>query len=258
MGAFKRSIKAGSVDQSVVLRALNTDGTPNTSIVYNSAGIDIQYRRDLEASTAISLADLAALTTAHADGGFKHIGNGYCRLDLPDAALASTNNRKSVLVHGVATGIVFIGCEIELLTIDIYDSVRAGLTALPNAAAEAAGGLYTRGTGAGQINQPANGLVDVNMERIDNDATAAENLKQSAKGIVVFTVATGSTTKLIKTDLAEATNDHYNDRGGVFITGVCAGQGFRVYKHRGTTDKDLEVYIAMTDAPANGDIGVLV
>ena len=44
--------------------------------------------------------------------------------------------------------------------IDLTDGVRAGLTALPNAAAEAAGGLYTRGTGAGQINQPANGKVD--------------------------------------------------------------------------------------------------
>jgi hypothetical protein len=36
-------------------------------------------------------------------------------------------------------------------------------TALPAVAAEAAGGLFTRGTGAGQINQEANGLVDVNV-----------------------------------------------------------------------------------------------
>lgn len=36
-------------------------------------------------------------------------------------------------------------------------------TALPNAAAEAAGGLYTRGTGAGQINQAANGQIDANI-----------------------------------------------------------------------------------------------
>lgn len=43
---------------------------------------------------------------------------------------------------------------------DYQDVVRFGLTALPNAAAEAAGGLYTRGTGAGQINQPANGSID--------------------------------------------------------------------------------------------------
>lgn len=44
--------------------------------------------------------------------------------------------------------------------VNLNDSVRAGLTALPNAAAEAAGGLYTRGSGAGQINQNANGQVD--------------------------------------------------------------------------------------------------
>ncbi len=45
---------------------------------------------------------------------------------------------------------------------DLDDSVRGGMTALPNAAAEAAGGLYTRGSGAGQINQPANGAIDAN------------------------------------------------------------------------------------------------
>jgi hypothetical protein len=37
------------------------------------------------------------------------------------------------------------------------------MTALPNANAEAAGGLYTRGTGAGQINQDANGRVDARV-----------------------------------------------------------------------------------------------
>ena len=46
---------------------------------------------------------------------------------------------------------------------DLNDGVRLGLTALPNAAAEAAGGLYTRGTGAGQINQDAAGRVDGNV-----------------------------------------------------------------------------------------------
>jgi hypothetical protein len=44
--------------------------------------------------------------------------------------------------------------------LNFNDTVRAGLTALPNAAAEAAGGLFTRGSGAGQINQNANGQVD--------------------------------------------------------------------------------------------------
>ena len=46
---------------------------------------------------------------------------------------------------------------------DFSDAVRMGLTALPNAAAEAAGGLFTRGTGAGQIKQSANGQIDTNV-----------------------------------------------------------------------------------------------
>lgn len=48
--------------------------------------------------------------------------------------------------------------------IDLADAVRAGLTALPNANAEAAGGLFTRGTGAGQINQEDNGYISVNVK----------------------------------------------------------------------------------------------
>lgn len=57
--------------------------------------------------------------------------------------------------------------------IDLSDSVRMGLTALPNAAAEAAGGLYTRGSGAGQINQPANGQVDANVAAMTNGVITA-------------------------------------------------------------------------------------
>lgn len=52
---------------------------------------------------------------------------------------------------------------------DVYEVVNAtnaGFTALPDAAAEAAGGLYTRGTGAGQIAQDANGNVRVNLDTI--------------------------------------------------------------------------------------------
>lgn len=58
---------------------------------------------------------------------------------------------------------------------DFDDAVRLGLSALPAAAAEAAGGLYTRGGGAGQINQNANGQIDVRAVAItDALLTAAK------------------------------------------------------------------------------------
>jgi hypothetical protein len=64
--------------------------------------------------------------------------------------------------------------------VDLNDAVRAGLTALPNAAAEAAGGLYTRGTGAGQINQPQNGRVDVNVVGMTTDVITAAVIADNA------------------------------------------------------------------------------
>jgi hypothetical protein len=127
-----RQIKAGTTDVSVVIRIVDsTDGTPETGVVFDTAGIDLEYRRELAASTDITEATLAALTTAHTDGGFLHIGNGYYRLDLPDAACA--DGVPGVLVHGTVTGMVVIGTYIELVDYDPYDGVRLGLTGLPAA-----------------------------------------------------------------------------------------------------------------------------
>jgi hypothetical protein len=200
---FNYSIKAGTIDVSVVIRIIDsTDGTPETGVVFNTSGIDLQYRRELAASTAITEATLAALTTAHSDGGFLHIGNGYYRLDLPDAACAS--GAAGVLVHGTVTGMVVIGCYIQLVAYDPFDTVRLGLTALPNAAAEAAGGLYTRGSGAGQINQPANGRIDANTIAVSGTTQTARDLGAS----VLISSGTGTgqldvTSGVVKANLAQ-------------------------------------------------------
>jgi hypothetical protein len=167
--------KAGVTNKSVVLRIIDaTDGTPELGVVFNTAGIDLQYRREGAASVAITEVTLAALTTAWASGGFLHIGNGYYRLDVPDLALATGSD--GVLIHGIVTGMVVIGAYVQLVAYDPFDTVRLGLTALPNAAAEAAGGLYTRGTGAGQINQPANGRIDANVVAVAGTAQTARDL----------------------------------------------------------------------------------
>lgn len=70
--------------------------------------------------------------------------------------------------------------------VDLDDSVRAGLTALPNAAAEAAGGLYTRGSGAGQINQNANGQVDSRTVAMANDVVTAAAIANGAIDAATF------------------------------------------------------------------------
>lgn len=171
---FVYLIKAGTADVSVVIRIIDsTDGTPETAVVFNTSGIDLEYRREGAASTDITEVTLAALTTAHTDGGFLHIGNGYYRLDLPDAAC--TTGSGGVLVHGTVTGMVVIGCYVQLVAYDPFDTVRLGLTALPNAAAAASGGLHVLGA-----NSPA--VSYTGGMTISNASGSALNLTSSGGG----------------------------------------------------------------------------
>lgn len=135
-----RRIKAGTTDVSVVIRIIDsTDGTPETAVEHDSAGIDLWYRREGAISVDITEAALTALTDAHSDGGLEPINDGWYRLDLPDAACAA--GATGVQIGGTVTGMVVLAPYIELVAYDPQDAVRLGLTALPNAAADAAGGL---------------------------------------------------------------------------------------------------------------------
>lgn len=170
-------VTKGSTDRSVTVRIIDSaDGTPETGVVFNTSGIALWYRREGAAKVDITEATLAALTTAHADGGFLHVSDGVYRVDLPDAAFATGANY--VDFGGTVTGMIVIGGRVRLVDYSLEDAVRMGLTALPNAAAEAAGGLYTRGTGPGQINQPANGMVDANVVRNAGTAIVATGGRQ--------------------------------------------------------------------------------
>lgn len=113
--------KAGTTDVSVIIRIVDsTDGTPETGVTSATGGLDLEYRREGATSTDITEADLTNLNDAHSDGGLKHIGNGYYRLDLPDAAVAT--GATGVLVHGTVTGMVVIGCYVQLVTYDPFQA----------------------------------------------------------------------------------------------------------------------------------------
>lgn len=106
-------VPGDSVDYSCIIRILNAaDGTPATGIEHNTTGIDLEYRRAGGAVVNITEAALAAPDSAHADGGLEHIGGGYYRLDLPDAAVAA--GVPYVTVQGVITDFVVIGAMIPI------------------------------------------------------------------------------------------------------------------------------------------------
>ena len=144
-----RPIKKGSTDQSIVIFIMDsTTGAPETGVDYNTSGIDLWYRRQGATKTSITEATLAALDSAHSDGGVEPISDGFYRLDLPDAACASAAGVNEVTVGGTITGMIVVGDTFPLVAYDPYDAVRMGMTALPNAAADAAGGLPISDAGA--------------------------------------------------------------------------------------------------------------
>ncbi len=106
---------------------------------------------------------------ASPSGAVTEVGSGWYKVA---GNATDTNTLGPLVLHATGSGADPCDVVFEVVAFDPQDSVRAGLTALPNAAAEAAGGLYTRGSGAGQINQPANGQVDVNAVKILGTAIA--------------------------------------------------------------------------------------
>lgn len=194
-------ITAGSTDNSVIIRIVDsTTGLPETGVTDATSGLDLEYYRIGAAPVDITETDLSAHTDAHADGGLLHIGNGYYRLDLPDAAVAAGVN--SVLIEGTATDMVVVGTVIPLTsaaeiddaifetTIDAYTNGTTFSVAAAAADDDAINGwsivVFDQSTG----NQVAAGVIS------DYTASGANIVLDEDPGI--FTFATGDTVKIYR------------------------------------------------------------
>lgn len=139
-----------------------------TGLVFNTGSLTCYYHRDT-AAAAVQVNLVTMTVGTFTSSGFKEVDAtnmpGRYQLCLPDAAFLTGAKSVSVTLKGAAN-MVQVDLLIRLTSFDPHDAVRGGLTALPNVNAEAAGGLYTRGTGAGQINQTNNGQIDSNAARL--------------------------------------------------------------------------------------------
>lgn len=272
-------VKKGTTDVTAYIVLVDsTTGAPETAITITN--LDLQYvRYRVAPSVKADATALAATNSAHTDNACIEIDAtdqpGLYRCDFPDAAFAT--GAPSVVVTVVATGVHPAHLEYQLVDFDPQDTVRLGLTALPNAAAEAAGGLYTRGTGVGQINQPANGQIDTNTVAmatgvvtataiatdaigadevaagaigpaeiatgaIDADAVAADAVTE-IRSVVSGTSDSGSTTSMVDAARTEADTDYWKDMAILFTSGTIAGQARLITAFAPATD-------TMTFSPA--------
>jgi len=101
------------------------------------------------------------------------------------------------------------------------------------------------------------GNLKADMLALDGSTDAATNLKASVSTILRGSAITGTlSTTQATTDLTEATNDHYNGRRLIWTSGVLIAQATPITDYDGATK--MLTYVALTEAPSNGDTFVIV
>ena len=214
-----------------------TDGTALT-------GATVTVRRSIDGAAQ-------SATT----GTVTELANG--QYDFAPSAADLNGNNISFLF--TATSMIPIVLDIVTTSADPTDGVRFGLTALPNAAAEAAGGLYTRGTGAGQINQPANGMIDINTVRWSGTAVATPKtagipvVDWVPSGYRSNTAQAGASGTITLDASASATTDYYKYVKIAILSGTGAGQARICTAYNGST-KVATITPNWTTAPDNTSV----
>lgn len=152
-------ITAGKTNVTVDVYFVDDDGgtapgEPTTGKLFSDieTGGSASYHRQGAARVDFTLVTQTA-AGAHTDGGFVLIDDtnmpGLYRLDVPDAAFATGVDYVVIqCVMAAANNSIMRPLLIDLTDVDLRDSVRGGMTALPNAAADAAGGLPISDAGA--------------------------------------------------------------------------------------------------------------
>ncbi|MES0071925.1 hypothetical protein [Mesorhizobium sp. M0058] len=133
----------------------STTGGGLTGLTNASGSLTAYYHRDTDTTaTAISLVTMTVGTFT--SSGFKEIDAtnmpGWYQFCPPNAALAAGAKSCAIHLKGAAN-MAPMPIEVQLIAVNIDDAVRMGMTALPNAAAGANGGL--------PLSVDASGRVDV-------------------------------------------------------------------------------------------------
>jgi hypothetical protein len=150
----KRKFKGGLTSVSLPVFIADTSSTTGgglSGVTSASSGLVLEYRRSGQ-STWTSVTPQAGKTLgSYLSGGIVADGSlsGAYEVDFPDAAFASGASVVLCRIRGV-TNMLSVLIEIELDAVDYQDSVRFGLTSIPNVAQGTNGALPT-GNASGQV-----------------------------------------------------------------------------------------------------------
>jgi hypothetical protein len=111
---------------------------------------------------------------------------------------------------------------IEIVAYDPFDAVRLGLTALPNAVAEAAGGLITSGTGTGQLSVSA-GSVGLKAQTHSASTIGGIGNYANISNVTLHAGTHSSVTIQGVTRVNSAVTLNADTHSGATIAGIVAG-----------------------------------
>lgn len=243
---MKRLMKNGVT--SVILRfflpdSASTTGAGKTALDHTAAGLIISTIASNEATptvytsagstveTVTTLGTYAAPTATKCR--FKKVDDtnhpGIYEVQLADARFAVSNAR-NLLITILATGVAPVQAEIELVAYDPQDTVRLGLTGIPNAVAGANGGLPL-GDASGRVDigkllgtawlTPAvAGTPDVNAKQLGGTAQTGRDVGAS----VLLSSGTGTgqldfTSGVVKANLAQILGTALTETAGLLAGG---------------------------------------
>jgi hypothetical protein len=219
-------VTAGSTNKSVYAYFVQDDsgtspGEPKTGMLFSDieTGGSASYVRQGAARVDFTLVTLASASAAHTDGGFILVDDtnmpGLYRVDVPDAAFVSGVDQVAVhLVAASGQNAVMRPVMVDITDVDLRDGVRGGMTALPNATVDGAGGLVTSAGGATGIddlatptNITAGTITTVTNLTNNNDKTGYALSASGVDDIWDETMAghvTADTAGLVMNDLQDA------------------------------------------------------
>lgn len=232
MKVLKKSGAVSQILQVFIADSSSTIGAGLTGLVFNSASLTAYYHRKGDTTaTAISLVTMTVGTFTAS--GFKEIDAanmpGWYQLCPPDACFAAGDC--AIHLKG-ATNMAPLPIEIQTVSFDPDDTVRLGLTAIPNVASGSAGALIVSGTGTAALSV-ASGLVTVAAAGLDapldsaNGVETGISLRQALRifGAALAGKVSGANTNAPTfknmggtTDRIAATTDSAGNRTAVTLT----------------------------------------
>ncbi len=249
---MKISVKAGATSQSVNVFVRDSSSTTGAGLAAVApaggsllTGTKLYYSftgANASAGVAVSLSVLAAVNSAWSSAGIVTLDAtnmiGWVRIDLPDAALASSKGRVvSFLLFG-GTNMAPTPFEIELTGWDNQDGVHGGMTALPNAAAAASGGLLISGSNSG--------TTTLGALTVTGDLTVSGN-----------TIHTGTTTHTGNVAMAAGLTitQSTTNTAGLAITGNGSGAGVVITGGAAVTTTSAGVGLSLVGGAASTSAG---